>query len=535
MKNNLLILICTLFTLSSFDTFAKGLGNGSAGTTSVSGVINSYAAVSSFDNTKQSVTLFTVDTASFFQKHDLALVIQMQGVSVDVTNTSNYGTVLNFNNTGRYEYVRVDSIAGSVIYTTKVHNNYDTGAVIQLVRVPQYNTVTISTVLQGMPWNGKKGGVIAVDAVDSIILNAAISAKGIGFRGGIPRVDNLSSVKDTNYRSLSGLNGMKGEGIAGRGEIAQQMIYGRGAIANGGGGGNNHNAGGGGGANMGCGGFGGWGTYNSVLHPDARGIGGASLLSVADSGHIAFMGGGGGAGQVNDNFLSIPGNGGGIVILSANVIAGNAQTIDANGTDAADNNGYDGASGAGAGGSVLLFGDYIHQLTVLCNGGKGANPTKFFNQHLVAPGGGGGGGLINVKAGAIDTGNIYEVKNGISGICDTSYYGATDGCNGIYMKMLNVIAPANPPTTGIAGTVSVEALTFSYMPNPATDNIEISIQGNTQGKNRLSVYDMAGREYVSMDFEGSHQKINVATLPAGIYVLRLSNGHSVSTGKMVKH
>src|SRR6185436_5764235 len=98
-------------------------------------------------------------------------------------------------------------------------------------------------------WNGHTGGIIAIDATDTIILNASISAIGTGFRGG--EVEKGNHVLTLNFDYLANPDptyySLKGEGIAYYGMPPD--IAGRGAPANGGGGGNIHTSGGGGGSN----------------------------------------------------------------------------------------------------------------------------------------------------------------------------------------------------------------------------------------------------------------------------------------------
>src|SRR5690606_11838662 len=123
----------------------------------------------------------------------------------------------------------------------KIQKSYDGDGKLQLVKVPQYTSATIIGTLTCLAWNGKKGGIIAVDAMDTMTMQANIVADGLGFRGGIPKKDQTNSADNNNYVENNGLNAMKGEGVAGRGDTLNVKIYGRGSIANGGGGGNNHN------------------------------------------------------------------------------------------------------------------------------------------------------------------------------------------------------------------------------------------------------------------------------------------------------
>lgn len=526
MKNLITYTLCALLATQSF---GKGIGNGSDGIASISGIVNKYAAVITFSS-QSTFSEFTVDTTSFFSKGDMVLVIQMQGAIVSLANTASYGSIQNFRNTGNYEYLIIDSVIGNTIRTTKTQKQYDSTGKIQLVKVPQYKTATVIGDVSGLPWDGKKGGIIAIDATDTLILQAHILADGLGFRGGVPKNDNTTSVDDTSYVKNSSLGGMKGEGIAGRGDTSGIMIYARGSIANGGGGSNNHNAGGGGGANAGCGGSGGWGYY-SYLQPKASGIGGNTLSSAIGNGSI-FMGGGGGAGQANDNFLSVPGNGGGILIITTEIIIGNNKKITANGTNGSNNNGYDGAAGGGAGGTILVYANAVNNLNVTCKGGKGGDPKNFFNQHLTAPGGGGGGGLIRFKDQATAVNVTSNVDSGTAGICDTSNFGATAGCPGIVFETLEI----EHPPVGIKDLVQGKSLILdiSLSPNPAKDYVELQLNSDNANKTQVTVYDVAGRKYYSMVFTGNSTKLDISQWAPGIYLCRVVNNEGTGVGRIVK-
>ena len=78
-----------------------------------------------------------------------------------------------------------------------LRNAYSTGGHSQIVRVPQYGLLTISTggVVAAQPWDGSVGGIVAVRAQhvhpDS---GGSINADGAGFRAGIaapPRATSL--------------------------------------------------------------------------------------------------------------------------------------------------------------------------------------------------------------------------------------------------------------------------------------------------------------------------------------------------------
>ncbi|MBN1210444.1 MAG: DUF11 domain-containing protein, partial [Myxococcaceae bacterium] len=196
---------------------------------------------------------------------DLLMVIQMQGATIDRTDTVAYGNVTALNGAGRYELVTVSSVtpvAGNPtsadigIDTTGcsgLRNAYTVAGKTQVVRIPQLASLTVEpdASVSAMAWDGARGGVLALQVQSALTLNGngALDASAAGFRGGA--TDNATANGITGYRgTTTGAGAEKGEGIAGyKTDYNPQGMYGRGAPANGGGGGNGHNGGGGGGAN----------------------------------------------------------------------------------------------------------------------------------------------------------------------------------------------------------------------------------------------------------------------------------------------
>jgi hypothetical protein len=505
---------------------SQPLGNGMDGAQSIAGVVNKYAQVKSINNGNSNATSFTVDTGSFFAVNDLVLVIQMQGATIDNSNTSTYGAVSNIGNCGNYEYVVVTNVSGNIIVTHKIQKTYTSGAAagVQLVKVPQYTSATITGTLSGMPWNGSKGGIIAIDA-SSIIFQANVNANFLGFRPGAVKNDLTDPSDITSYYGdFDSLMGMKGEGIAGYGDVSGINVYGRGAAANGGGGGDNHNAGGGGGSNAGCGGIGGYGYYSYIQY-SSQGIGGYSLLTEINQNKV-FMGGAGGTGQENDNTTMPAGSGGGIVILTTNSLAGNGNSIICNGQDG-QAAGIDGASGGGAGGSVLLYTDSYNNIVVHCNGGNGGGAAVFNGVHLQAPGGGGGGGYVWVKT-YDDTKINYAADSGLAGICDTSAFGATAGCKGNVLTNLTI-----PSKVGNLNSNRGELNVKTY-PNPTKNLIHLSMPETSSFENEILVYDVMGNTIYSQSTTGEELDIACANWSSGIYFIKVSNEKDYSVVRLVK-
>lgn len=430
------------FTLTALFLLSSCAHNTPQLSTSISGIINHYASVIETDQCSG----ITVDNSSKFSTGDLVMIIQMQGALIDGSNTPTYGTVNDYGSAGLYEIGRIKWISGNTIHLQKkLINTYEVSGNVQIVYIPEYKNVTIDGPLTCQKWNGKVGGILAIQASGAVILNADFNVDGKGFRGGEVHDQTVASA---SYESAfvgtdSQKYSKKGEGIAGFGE--DEKTLGRGAPANGGGGGGNHNAGGGGGANGGCGGIGGYSYKHSRYsgdHQSAQGIGG---YAHTQSKNRLFFGGGGGAGHSNQGSSSNGGNGGGIIFIQTTQLIGNSYTLYSRGVGTLASV-RDGASGAGAGGTVVLdIQGACEQVSVDVSGGTGGNTNNYSERQHVGTGGGGGGGVIWVTStslpGTINP-NFQGGQNGIS--LGSSAYGATSGCNGAMLFGLLVPKGTTP-------------------------------------------------------------------------------------------
>ncbi|MEO0469543.1 MAG: hypothetical protein AAF206_07985 [Bacteroidota bacterium] len=439
------------------------------------GVVNDYSPVLSVNAVSN---LVVVSNPAAFTAGDLVLLIQIQGASIDESNNPSFGNILAINDAGAYELNRVCEVNGSDIsFENTMINSYNpSGAMapgLQLIRVPEYNNVSITATLTAAPWDGSSGGILAISAFGTIDMQADIDVSGQGFRGGENEIGAnnctfLTSRNDYFYNQASGFGGKKGEGIA---AFTAGREYGRGAQANGGGGGNDHNAGGGGGANANNGGLG--GTYTNAPafgckgnFPGQSGIGQLSQgYSLANN--QVFMGGGGGAGHDNNGDGVDGGNGGGIVLLFCNMIEGNGHAIRANGETPA-NAGGDAGSGGGAGGTLLLstnsFGTTMLDLEVDGGNGGGAG---YIGARCLGPGGGGSGGVIWTSTNPPGANVTTSLIGGSAGInnpaltCGVS--GAQAGSNGNLITNPVYSLPISSST--FPGCIlPVEILSFSALP-----------------------------------------------------------------------
>ncbi len=481
-------------------------------------VVNVYARLAGTTDPVAGDTTITVSDVNdnfldLVEEGDLLLIIQMAGATADfATNDGpDYGAVTNLGSAGRYELVGVEGVAGSVItLACGLQNGYARNGKAQVVRVPQYTSVTVNAgaSIVAPAWDGATGGIVAVHAQGTVTLTGtgAIDASDRGFRGGEP--DNASATAGTAvvaYRSTADTQGAeKGEGIAGDQTQYANGEFGRGAPANAGGGGNAHNAGGGGGANAaagatwtgqgvmtGCtggatdpwrldpaftaanpdacsnsegGGRGGYSFSNQNEDPvslepgetdwggnsrrEAGGLGGRPVPNaVGGASARLFMGGGGGAGDGNNGKAGRGGNGGGLVFLIAGQVAGDG--------------------------------------TILANGQAGGTAT-FTTGGNDAAGGGGGGGTVVVNATSIagtvkiranggaggdhSGGTTYEVEGpgggggggfvAVSG--GTPDVTAAGGLAGTSNQTVMEDFPANGATAGHAGVTNASAADYLY-------------------------------------------------------------------------
>ncbi len=394
----------------------------------ISGIINTYAAVSAIDLCKNTAT---VSSSAGFNAGDRVLVIQMKGVQINTSNTTAFGDVTSYDDAGNYEFGYVKSVNGnSISLVNALQRTYNIAGSVQLVRVPQYSgsVHAVNAAVTCQPWNGSSGGVIAFEAAGTVTLSADIDASDKGFRAGLVSLNQtyVCDRMDYFYPITSADGGRKGEGVY---ELPNAIINGRGKNANGGGGGNNTNSGGAGGANGGAGGRGGdqWtGCAGLPIGGD-----GGQALTYSNVLNKVFMGGGAGGGHQNNASASPGVSGAGIVIIKGSAITANGGAIKAYALNTPVTAG-DGAGGGGGGGAVLLdINSVLGNLSIDVHGGNGGDNSS----HGV--GGGGGGGVVWSKT-VLPSNVIPNVTAGLAGIdaSTNTPRGGTNGTNGIVLSGL---------------------------------------------------------------------------------------------------
>ncbi len=474
-------------------------GAGAVTITTANQVVNRYTSLSaSAAAGATSVTVANGAALAPVANGDLLMIVQMQGATIDTSNTATYGAVTALSGAGLYEFVTVASVTGNAVTFNAacgLKNAYSAAAHTQVIWVPQYQTLTVSGAgsITAPAWDGSAGGVVAIQAAGTVSLQSAgaINVGGLGFRGGVvkqqttlPLTGAPAFVSTANTAAAE-----KGESIAGY-EVeydANGGRYGIGAPANGGGGGGPHNSGGGGGANGNDGNT--W-TGAGVM---PAGVTGASAWTldpedVANLGVRTNSSGGGRGGYsysaaTRDPLVVAPGNAlwagddrqqhggrGGRPLANSPL----SQIFLGGGGGAGESNNSAGTSGAAGGGIALVIAsavtgagtgsivaDGATAQTTLTGGGLAGND---------APGGGGGGGTIVLVASTVTTltvsangggGGLQNITNAPEG------EGPGGGGGGGFIAAPVAFSPG-VPVGGAGGTTNSTGVT-NFPRNGSTD------------------------------------------------------------------
>lgn len=357
---------------------------------------------------------------------------------------------------GRFEFNRVVSVFGTIVrLETPVAIPFAAPGA-QLVSVAEYDSLTIGPDggLVVPPWDGARGGVLALSVQGAFVNDGIVSASGGGFRGGgvigtAAFLDGgacLESDGPAPYYSGGG----EGVGLGTYQRTSRDDAWG------GGGAGSCIFGGGGGGSNAGSGGPGG-----NHPAPDTGNYGKGARLLVGASLRL-ILGGGGGGGHYSTDYASAVangGSGGGIILVQAGSIGGSGVFL-ANGVSPRPFGGGDwGYGGGGAGGTVWLSATG----SLACgrieaqgaNGGTGAN--------YKGPGGGGGGGRVVLEAG-MPLHCPALAQGGVGGVAvNNSTLGAGPSSGTVVPFVGEVLDVAPPMDVADGGTPG--ALHFTSTPN----------------------------------------------------------------------
>jgi len=408
--------VFTLFAILVFAVFSaqaqNPFGNGSDGAlTVIEGetlTINTERTTVTGYNPAGSFTIH-VDSTGGITVGDEVIIIIMQDADMED------------NSVGLWEIHYVSGVGGGILnLESPLEQSFSSSGekVIQVVKIPNYTSVNIYGTLNCPSWNGHTGGILAFRSNDAVLVaeTALVDNSGKGYQGVDRQPDNQ--------------NGKQGEGILGIG-VQSTQPYG-----NAGGGGQHAYGGGGGGGHA----FEGE-TGNSSSSP--AGIGGTAVGDETLT--KLFMGGSGGTGGDNDsNNGANPnsGSGGGILLLTGNVLQ-NSGSIATDGSNAnATGGGNDGGSGGGAGGSLVLeFYSIQNESIISAHGGEGYNSSY--------PGGDGSVGRTRLN---------YSTFNNTGTVSPDPYLA----------QYVNIVHAPLSNTSDVSGPYNIELLAYDNDGDPIT-------------------------------------------------------------------
>lgn len=520
-KKILIASLCFSFTIS----FAQRGKEGNVTINTANRIVNEYTTLTanaSAGATTISVTASSLNANSRFSgplaAGDLIMIIQMQGISGNgsvvefpagsgtfygIPNDKTWGEITNYNNCGNYEFCEVNSVpnSGSITLDCGLTHDYTSSGRVQVIRVPRYNTLTITApgTLTGQTWaNGGiyTGGVVAVEVLGNTVINNAggITASAIGFRGGSTVGDNLSALGGGQVGMQGASEGSeKGEGVFGY-QSDYNLIggrYCRGVAGNAGGGGNCHNAGGGGGSNAGN--ITGWdGEGNPDISGGAGWVSAWNLeVTPSFSTHTSSGGGRGGYSFASANRNATlegpkPFQSGGTNLWNGDYRINNGgwggRPLDystgrlflGGGGGAGDqDNGCAGTGGKGGGLIYLMsYGTVGGTGTVLANGAVGGTTiSSGFSFGIDGAGGAGGGGTVIINSVGAISGISISADGGVGGnqnvgFTETQSEGPGGGGGGGYIALSNGVI-TQTANGGANGTTNCASLS-EFPPNGAT-------------------------------------------------------------------
>lgn len=462
--------------------------------------LNRYSAVVAAANAGDTSVAVADAAALGLQKDDLVLIIQMQGAQIRSVDDDQFGAVQSLQGAGLYELIRVTSVdvVGSKVGLDGrcggLRNSYNVAGKTQVVRVPQFGSLTVPTAssIVSKPWDGQTGGVVAVRASTAFLVDGALEVSGQGFRGGAAQTGVGVQPDETPDRvffrsNVPSQGAPKGESLAGGAAdyAAAGFPLGRGAPANGGGGGNGFKSGGGGGANGGA-----------ALAYDGHGVMDAGAVgkeawdldpAKIAAGRLTASGGGGrggysGGGSDQDARTTAPGDpswlgnlrrerggrGGRPVVQNPNqrlFLGGGGGGGDTNGKTAAT-----GTAGGTGGGLLFLWGSRLSGSGKLLASGFPGGSTSG-PSHDQGAGGGGGGGTVALFVPSVQGTLTVATEGGVGGIQGAAANAAGPGGGGgggvLYLPAFLPISVVRSAAGGAAGQ-TLSASLSEFPKNGAT-------------------------------------------------------------------
>ena len=114
---------------------------------------------------------------------------------------------------------------------------------------------------------------------------------------------------------------------------------------------------------------------------------------------------------------------------------------------------------------------------------------------------------------------------------------ALDGCDKADDTGTNAecssVFPTASFTTGASASVKNNAIEgFATYPNPITNNVFTITSNNTSNK-EFAIFNLLGKQVLSSSFSGVKSNVDVSTISAGIYILKVTEGGKTASKKLV--
>jgi bacillolysin len=118
-----------------------------------------------------------------------------------------------------------------------------------------------------------------------------------------------------------------------------------------------------------------------------------------------------------------------------------------------------------------------------------------------------------------------------------TYYAQAFGYNGANSTTTCYTLKVQLGTATIFGNTNEIAASKSILkvyPSPATDILNVSVLGETNGKGIIKVVDVNGTVVAQQKINNSVQQVDISRLAKGVYMLKIDNGSGLISSKFVK-
>jgi hypothetical protein len=116
-------------------------------------------------------------------------------------------------------------------------------------------------------------------------------------------------------------------------------------------------------------------------------------------------------------------------------------------------------------------------------------------------------------------------------------YGTARGSDygySIYELEVYGTSAARQSTAVLATNKTSNEQLITVYPNPAHEQMLITIPNGNQQKSQISICDINGKIYFSGSVTGNTYNMNVSKLPAGMYIVQIISGNKKTIKKIVK-